>query len=550
MKMNNDNKTFMKRLLIAGGAIALAAATAAVVHKTYKKHALMAADSKKLSPKRNIYIDGSSLSALAAAAFLVSEGKCAPSSVHIYGLPANTLSGIDYGSALHSFKLLMTITDAEDEDGLFVADVMDNMAFESVPEPVDADKAGELLPMGLKPSRQLMKKILKYAAKMAKMSDDELNETSVMDFFADDVFFESDLYLYLETVSGIKPEYKLAELIKRLELMSAYNSSAMAALTCKLVPAQYILDYLDECEIDIKPDALISDAELDEDGKIFAIDVFDNETKMKLYLNKNDFVIIGAGDLCDGASCGSFSACAPVEENVIPPLWSALAEKSATFGNPCELYDKESPVMEFDITDDDGYLLNKLCEFADCKPENGLSLILSETPWKLCVTSLPYNGDAYAQSIEFDDDVITEVPEEEIPEQAPIRVRVTRSDIEGDFMDKSARECTGVELLFELCAQVGLADDWDEVLDRIKEVNISYYPYMNAAMRAHKGADVFPKPMPCPNCVMAGMFANLNGAPAGTVEQEIFSGRCASDLITGRKARKLSKAPKINFAKL
>lgn len=548
--MKNDKRNLLKKLLIAGTAVAAAATAAAVVKKVRKDNLLAGKDSKKLPRKKNIYIDGRGISSLAAAVFLITDGMYEPSSIHIYGLPDTSQRVVEYGNAQRSFRRLMGLMDAETQDGLFVADMLENMRFSAVPEIKESDRNGNISPMSLKPSKQIMRAVSKCIARISRMSEDERNNTSIMDCFADVAFFETDLYLFIETVFSIKPEYKVSELIKRIELLTQSKPQAMGALSYELSVAGIIGEYLTRQGVSIMPNALINSADISENGRIAALNIDNDGTKMTIYLNKEDMLIVTAGDIYDGASCGDFSNAAPASENLpLSELWLSLSENSSQFGLPLELYEKESPVMEFSIKDDDGYLLDKICSFADADPKNGVSVVFGETPWKMMLTSAPYSkNEEYEVEIEFDDEIDIPFPMDDEIEQPYINVRCIRTDIEGDFIDKTARTCTGVELLYELCMQMGLTDEWDEILEHIDTVLIRYYPYMNASMRTHS-PHTLPSIRPCSNCILTGAFVNTEDVPAASLEQEIYSAQCAANILTGKKTRKV-KQKKINLNRI
>ena len=164
--MKNDKRNLLKKLLIAGTAVAAAATAAAVVKKVRKDNLLAGKDSKKLPRKKNIYIDGRGISSLAAAVFLITDGMYEPSSIHIYGLPDTSQRLVEYGSAQRSFRRLMGLMDAETQDGLFVADMLENMRFSAVPEIKESDRNGNISPMSLKPSKQIMRAVSKCIARI------------------------------------------------------------------------------------------------------------------------------------------------------------------------------------------------------------------------------------------------------------------------------------------------------------------------------------------------------------------------------------------------
>lgn len=555
-----------KRILIIGAAAAAATAAVGIIRSARKKQKLLASsDAKNLKYAKNIYISGGSIASYAAAAYLIKDGGYNGSSIHIYGSPSSSVLSEEYGSVGPYFRELMDNINAYTADELNVASILDNSVFTSAPDVKFINMDGTVHTLDLTLSREMQKKLIK-AMKTYYSAPAELNGISISQYFKDmPDFFESDLFVFTETTFGLRPEHKLTELLLRLEQLASYapEPGLYDTLYHDFSTVSCLEEYLEENGVEILHAAEITGVEGGE-NKLSALHIMNDGTRMTIYLNKEDFVILTTGNISDNYSEGGFSEIAPIIETApfSSALWADASAKDDSFGLPETMLEDVPEYMEFSIVDNGSYLLKKICNVAGCTPDIGLSLIFGESNWKMKLTSEAYsfNGDASEDDIvltvdgavnaasDIDDTDLTQedidaalnIAEEtaiNYEHQPVIMVKGVYTGSEGNFIDKTMRECTGVELLYELCCHLGLNSYWDEILENIKVVMVSCYPLKNAPL-CNKEAYAAPELMPYDNCVSIGQYVATD-VPSCTIEQEIRSAQMAVYKLIEKKDKKV-----------
>lgn len=563
------NKTtgsqLFKRMLIAGAAAAAAAAVAAVAVNTIKKRRLLAEGQspKNLSRAKNIYISGNSIASLAAAAYLIKDGGYPGSSIHIYGTPSAVFSE-EYGSIGPCTKAFLREIDAQDDDSFSLDTMLDNIKYAAAPEVKVIDGDGNVRSLSLKPDKAMLKALSKTMKKLSSATADELSSVTVAECFKDVEGFDlGDLFNFIEMTSGIRLDSKASEFLSRVEQLVTYAPKAglYDTLYYDFSILSVLEEYLEANNADIHRSAEITGVDADGD-RINAVHLVNNGTKMTIYLNKEDFALLDTGTILDSMSEGSYNSAAPKshEEPQSMALWKNASECSDSFGLPELLTSDVSEFMEFSIVDDNGYLLKKICEKIGEEPDNGISVMFEASNWRMKLTSEPYS---FIPSASSDDDKIhstvsmametngdideADITPEDIEaagiinsEQEPQPVIVVKgvyTGSEGNYINKTMRECTGIELLYELCCHLGMTDTWEDAIDKINVVMVNCQPYRFSPLRKAP-AYALPSVQPCVNCVVVSDFIPTE-APSGTIEQQMQSAKKAANAILNKKDKKV-----------
>ena len=555
IKKQTQSKIF-KGAMIAGAAIAAAVGVFVVVRAVRKRRSLLEGrDPKNLTRAKNIYISGNTLASYAAAAYLVSEGGYPGKSIHIYGVPAASAVTEEYGSIGSVSRALMEAIDARSDDDFDVETVLENASFSAAPKVRVMSADGSARDLCIKPDKAMLKAMARAFRKL--VSSDDASQVSVAQCLEGaEGFFDSDLYAFLEMTFGIREDSRATELLSRVIALTSSASKAglYDTLYYDFSTFSAIENYLEENGVDILRGAQITGIDASE-NKVSAIHAMNEGTRMTIYLNREDYVILDTGSIGDGASEGSYNSAAEMLDSVPASmsLWQDAAAKDDSFGLPEMLLEDNAEYVEFSIVDDDGYLLKKLCDKALVVPDNGVSILIPESNWKMKLTSEPYSlvpDAAMNEALE----TTADEGEEDVPEQAVsaitnapqpvITVKGVFTGSEGNYVEKTMRECTGIELLYELICHMGLADEWDEIAKKIKTVMVNVLPFKNAPLRTAP-TYALPELLPCDNCAMTGDFVRTN-APAATIEQQIQSGRNAAYAVLGKKAKKAkTKMPEL-----
>lgn len=558
------HSTMFKKILTAGAVIAAAATAAAAVTAVKKRRNLIEGKPQKnLSRAKNVYISGTSLASLAVAAYLIKDGGYPGKSIHVYGTPASANTE-EYGSIGICTRALLRDLEARTDDDFSIDTMLDNISYAASPEVKVIDADSNVRPLILKPSKPVLKALSRALKKLSSASAEELNELSVAECFGETAgFADCDLFTFIEMTFGIRSEHKVSEFLARVEQLLTYAPKAglFDTLYYDFSILSLIENYLEENGADIHCSAEITGIDAS-DNRVSAIHLTEDGTRMTIYLNREDFVILDTGNLLDGTTEGSFNSAAPKPET--PPqsmdLWKAASEKDDSFGLPEMLLDDTPESIEFSIVDDNGYLLRKICDKLDEEPDNGISVLFEASNWRMKLTSEPYS---FVPTASQDENTIdstvdealnttadadkTEITPEDIEAagiinaesepQPVISVKGVYAGSEGNFINKTMRECTGVELLYELCCHLGMLGEWEEAIEKIKVVMISCSPYKNAPLRKSPAYAV-PSIRPCDNCLLTGGFIETD-APSGTIEQQIQCAKKAAYAVLGKKDKRV-----------
>lgn len=554
--MNDKTKKFLssplfKKLLFAG-AVTAGAAAAAVTANKIKKNGSLSKSRHSMPKAKNIYITANSIAALAAAAYLIKDGGYDAGSVHIYGSPRNNAFNEDYGSIGKNFISLMKDINAVTDDGLDICDMIENASFAPEPTVKTIDSAGNVHILDISPSRSVLKAINKA---VKKLSDKQLDEISIREYFADTPeLFDSDLFAFIEMTFGLRDEHMASEFAKRAEqvLVLSPQTGFYDTLYYDFSAVDVLEAYLKDNGADLHENATVTGFDIN-DGFANAIHLTDDGTRMTIYLNRDDCLFFSAGNISDNRSEGSSNECACVIESVPPsfPLWSKTATGNDRFGLP-ELILADCPEStELSIVDSNGYLTGKISELTDSVPEHGFSLLLTDSSWRMKLSCEPpsvIDGDtdtAIANATDSTDGAdCGDLTDEDIeaareiasrPITPCINVKGVYCEALGNYVNKSMRECSGKEILYELCCHLGLIEDWDNISKNAKITITVNYPYKTAPI-ATVQENTLPETHPCENCYCIGSFTKTS-APSCSLEQEVLSAKKAVYELLGIKKK-------------
>lgn len=553
-----------KKILTVGAVIAAAAAAAAAVTAVKKRRSLIEGKTQKnLSRAKNVYISGTSLASLTAAAYLIKDGGYPGKAIHIYGTPSSANTE-EYGSIGVCTRALLHDIEARTDDDFSIDTMLDNISYAAAPEVKVIDADSNVRPLTLKPSKPVLKALARALKQLASASAKELNELSVAECFGETAgFADCNLFTFIEMTFGIRSEHKVTEFLERVEQLLTYAPKAglFDTLYYDFSILSVIEDYLEENGANMHRSAEITDIDA-ADNKVTAIHLIEDGTRMTIYLNKEDFVILNTGNLLDGTTEGSFNSAASKQETAPQSMdvWKAVSEKDDSFGLPEMLLDGVPESVEFSIVDDNGYLLKKICDKLNEEPDNGISVLFEASNWRMKLTSEPYSfipaasqdenainstvdealnttSDADKTDITPEDIEAAGILNAELEPQPVISVKGVYAGSEGNFINKTMRECSGVELLYELCCHLGMLGEWEEAIEKIKVVMISCSPY-KAASLCKAPAYAVPEIRPCDNCMLTSEFISTD-APAGTIEHQIQCARKAAYAILGKKEKRV-----------
>ena len=196
-------------------------------------------------------------------------------------------------------------------------------------------------------------------------------------------------------------------------------------------------------------------------------------------------------------------------------LWKNLALKSPVFGKPEKFYgDVDQSIWESaTLTCKPSPLVDKLAELSVNDPYSGRTvtggiITFTDSNWFLSVT---INRQPHFP--EQPDDTLV------------IWVYGLLIDKDGNFVKKPMPQCTGKEILAELCHHLGIESKLDDVAAKTK-VRTALMPYITAQfMKRARGDRPQPVPEGCTNLGLIGQFVETRNDIIFTMESSIRTAR-------------------------
>lgn len=277
-------------------------------------------------------------------------------------------------------------------------------------------------------------------------------------------------------------------------------------LLSKGVRFEYGANVLD-LDMDITPARKVVTAiKLEQDGQPRTIEV-----------GERDLVLVTNGSLTESTGYGDMTTIAPTitgEHGGCWNLWRTLAAKDASFGRPevfCSDVSKTS-WESFTITAKKSALTDKIAELSQRDPfarktATGGIITATDSSWLLSFTV-----NRQPQFPDQPEDVIV------------IWGYGLLMDTVGDYVKKTMPECTGEEILQELCYHLGILDQWDDVL--ANSINIpSMLPYITSFFQVRRNGDR-PEIVPegCVNLAFMGEFVETAQDCSFTLDSAIRTG--------------------------
>jgi oleate hydratase len=359
---------------------------------------------------------------------------------------------------------------------------------------------------------------------------EELDDVTVEEWFSDG-FLESNFYTFWRTMFAFQNWHSVLEMKlymhRFLHLMDGLND-----MTSLVFPKynQYdsfvrpLMNWLKEQGVRIEYDTVVSDLEMHtEDGRrtVTGIQCHTGSGDKTIRVGKNDLVFATTGSMTEDTAYGDDDT-APVLEDRDEPgsgsgwqLWKNLAAQSDIFGRPDKFCGNipQSTWESVTLTCKPSPLMDKLRELSVNDPYSGFTatggiVTFTDSAWLMSFTCnrQPHFPDQ-------PDDVIV------------LWVYALLIDKPGDYVKKPMPECTGKEVVTELCYHLGLMDQLDEVL-KATRARIALMPYITAQfMPRAKGDRPAVVPEGCTNLALMGQFVETHNDVVFTLESSVRTAR-------------------------
>lgn len=545
--------------------------------------------------KHKAILIGAGLANLAAAVYLIQEGKWAGSAITFYSVDdhgsndgsraaaqaddywnkehplTNTKGYIARGGRMLNYRTYVDLMDllsrvpSATEPGLTAAE--DTREFDAKHRTFDKARllrrgdgiinAGHL---GLNnQDRALLTKLVL----MPDKDEEQLDNVSIADYFKDDPhMFTTNFWYMWETTFAFRTQSSAQELRRYMHMMLyeftqiehlvGVNRTRYNQYESIMLP---LIEYLKQQGVTIILDKIVTDwtfkdTAMQDDITVTGLTITDANTGevAQVPVDDDTAVIFTNGSITDSATIGDYHT--PARENmdygIAANLWQKAAERFYNLGNPDKFFaDRDaSEWVSFTLTTKDHLLLNEITRITTQVPGNALNSFLSTAP----LTPLGQPDVNMSIVVHHQPHFTTQKPNESVIWGYFLYPRRT-----GEFVQKPYIEMTGEEMLKELLGQLAMVDPGPvnirehEAAIMASVVNCIpvYMPYASALFNNRAKAD---RPLVIPahstNLAFTGEFAEQPYQMVFTEQSAVRSGEIAAYHFAGIPMSHLVKTPR------
>ncbi|PXW16659.1 oleate hydratase [Chryseobacterium sp. CBTAP 102] len=369
--------------------------------------------------------------------------------------------------------------------------------------------------------------------KLLLKKKEELDDLTIEDYFSES-FLKSNFWFFWRSMFAFENWHSLLEL-KLYMHRFLHAIDGMKDFSCLVFPKynQYdtyvtpLKNFLVEKGVQIQFNTLVKDLDIhiSTEGKTLeGIITEQNGEEVRIPIGKDDYVIVTTGSMTESTFYG--------DNNTVPEvtidnssagqsagwkLWKNLAAKSEVFGKPekfCSHIEKSS-WESATLTCRPSAFTEKLKELCVNDPYSGRTatggiITITDSNW---VMSFTCNRQPHFPT--QPDDILV------------VWVYALLMDKEGNFIKKPMPQCTGNEILAELCYHLGMTDQFDNVIENTI-VRTAFMPYITSMFMPRAMGDR-PRVVPegCTNLGLVGQFVETNNDVVFTMESSVRTARIA-----------------------
>lgn len=491
---------------------------------------------------RKAYLVGGGIGSLSAAAFLIRDGHMPGRNIHIleqsavYGGSMDGAGNAKEGYSarggreieehfecfMELFGFIPSLTNPD-------RTVLDEFRELNLAEPIEShcrlvEKQGtpaDFSSLGLSTAHALQ------LGKLTLATEERLGAVTIEQFF-DPSFLETNFWYFWRSMFAFENWHSVVEVKRYMErfmhLISGMNQlkgilhTEYNQFDSLILP---LMKWLEREGVHFDKGHQVTDLELSinvEEKVVTAIQVQVNGSPKTIPVTRGDLVMVTNGSMTENSTVGDLNHPAVLNRSVTErgcwSLWGKLAAKSPDFGRPevfCGDIDK-SKWLSFTMTfTDDEIVFPYLLELTGDAPGMGGVVTIKDSSWMMSWTA----------------------PKQPHFINQPDNVKVLWAyglfpDAEGDYIKKKMSDCTGRELLEELCYHMGLADRIPEILEHTTNVIPCMMPYITAQFMPRVLGD---RPQVVPqgsvNLAFLGQFAEVPDDCVFTVEYSVRSAMMA-----------------------
>ena len=369
--------------------------------------------------------------------------------------------------------------------------------------------------------------------KLLLKKKEDLDDLTIEDYFSQE-FLDSNFWFFWRTMFAFENWHSLLE-CKLYMHRFLHAIDGMKDFSCLVFPKynQYdtfitpLRKHLESKGVQIQLNTLVKDLDIHSNihGKVVEGIVTEQDGKeVRIPIGKDDYVIVTTGSMTEDTFYGT-NKTAPIikmdndssGQSAGWKLWKNLASKSEIFGRPekfCGDIEKSS-WESATLTCKPSAFTEKLKEYTINDPYSGKTatggiITITDSDWLMSFTC---NRQPHFPN--QPDDVLV------------LWVYSLYMDKEGNYIKKPMPQCTGDEILTELCYHLGILDQIDDVIENTI-VHTTFMPYITSMfMPRAKGDRPNVVPEGCKNLGLVGQFVETNNDIVFTMESSVRTARIA-----------------------
>lgn len=545
--------------------------------------------------KKKAIMIGAGLSNMAAAVYLIQEGKWSGDQITFYALdnygsndgsptqdvkddywnknhPMENQKGyIARGGRMLNYRTYVDLMDLLDrvpsmtEPCLTAAE--DTRQFDAAHPTYDKARllAGEqgIVDGGKLGLNNKSRKLLTQLIMMPDSQEEKLDNITIADYFKDNTeFFESNFWFMWETTFAFRTRSSAQELRRymhqmiyeftQIEHLVGVNRTRYNQYESIMKP---LINYLEKegCHIVLNRrvvDWKFKDSKMQDEITVTGLHMVNTKADENEFVpvDNDTAVIFTNGSITDSATLGDFNT--PAAENMdygaASSLWKKASDHFYNLGNPDKFFaDRDaSEWVSFTLTTKNHLFLNEIARITTQEPGNALNSFISTEP----VTPLGQKDVTMSIVVHHQPHFTSQKPNETVLWGYFLYPRR-----HGEIIDKPYIEMTGKEMLQELIGQlskvdpgpINISDKEEEIMDSVINCIPVYMPYASALFNNRAKSDR-PKVIPkhSTNLAFTGEFVEQPYQMIFTENSAVRSGEIAAFHFAGIPMSRLVKTPR------
>ncbi len=545
--------------------------------------------------KKKAIMIGAGLSNMAAAVYLIQEGKWSGDQITFYALdnygsndgsptqdvkddywnknhPMENQKGyIARGGRMLNYRTYVDLMDLLDripsmtEPGLTAAE--DTRQFDAAHPTYDKARlltGGQgIVDSGKLGLNNKSRKLLTQLIMMPDSQEEKLDNITIADYFKDNTeFFESNFWFMWETTFAFRTRSSAQELRRymhqmiyeftQIEHLVGVNRTRYNQYESIMKP---LINYLEKegCHIVLNRrvvDWKFKDSKMQDEITVTGLHMVNTKTNENEFVPVDDdtAVIFTNGSITDSATLGDFNTQASenMDYGAASSLWKKASDHFYNLGNPDKFFaDRDaSEWVSFTLTTKNHLFLNEITRITTQEPGNALNSFISTEP----VTPLGQKDVTMSIVVHHQPHFTSQKPNETVLWGYFLYPRR-----HGEIIDKPYIEMTGKEMLQELIGQlskvdpgpINISDKEEEIMDSVINCIPVYMPYASALFNNRAKSDR-PKVIPkhSTNLAFTGEFVEQPYQMIFTENSAVRSGEIAAYHFAGIPMSRLVKTPR------